>query len=233
MTSQRPGIAHLGQRWHEPTYFHTPVDLALTDTLPAGVTVDRFAGTPWIGVACFEVRDMRPFGLPTPPSWRLINWVNVRTYVTGPEGPGVWFLAMHIPSRLVATVVRYGSHQPAHRSEIVYEATPTYDQWTVRPDSDAEPFIARVEGTRSSTPERSEFSAFFAGRPIEYVNKRGSVAVVDTWHDEPTTTETTDFSIDGLHLLHASLANAGTHLLCHTSPSIDVRMSFPRKPRSA
>jgi uncharacterized protein len=90
--------------WRNLTFLHWRVAPdAVQRLLPAGLTVETFDGSAWVGLVPFEMEVTLPHA-------PLVPWVsrfpetNVRTYVRGPDGTtGVWFLSLDA-SRLAAVV---------------------------------------------------------------------------------------------------------------------------------
>lgn len=84
------------QTWANLLFLHWRGDPGLWQrTLPAGLHLDLWEGSAWIGVVPFRMRRIRPAGLCAVPwlSWFLE--LNVRTYVHDDEGnPGVWFYSL-------------------------------------------------------------------------------------------------------------------------------------------
>ena len=75
--------------------------------LPAGVTVDTFDGSAWVGLIPFEMRDVQ-LG-PTPPVPWLGSFIeiNVRTYVVDSLGRrAVWFFSLDVPRSAIVAVAR-------------------------------------------------------------------------------------------------------------------------------
>lgn len=78
--------------------------------LPHGLTVDTHDGAAYVGLIPFDMRDVRPPGVPP-----VLPWVgdfpetNVRTYVVAPNGErGVWFHSLEA-ARLGAVLVARGA----------------------------------------------------------------------------------------------------------------------------
>ena len=72
--------------------------------LPAGVTVDTFDDSAWVGLVPFHC-TIRPHGLPRAPWLSSFPEINVRTYVRGPNGePAVWFVTLDA-ARLGAVLI--------------------------------------------------------------------------------------------------------------------------------
>jgi len=100
-----PGVMRM--RWARLAYLHWPVDPALVQArLPDGLVADVHDGAAWVGLVPFDMRDIRPPGVPP-----VLPWVgdfpetNVRTYVVGPDGRrGVYFHSLEA-SRLGAVAV--------------------------------------------------------------------------------------------------------------------------------
>jgi uncharacterized protein YqjF (DUF2071 family) len=93
------------QQWRSLTYLHWPVDPALVRSkLPAGLEPDTFDGMAWVGLVPFWMVDIAAPPMPPVPYLGTFPETNIRTYVQGPEGPGVWFHSLDI-TRVVPVVV--------------------------------------------------------------------------------------------------------------------------------
>lgn len=96
------------QRWEHLLFLHWTVDKdVIQRTLPQGLFCDTFAGTGWLGIVPFAMRQVRPAGLPA--AGRLSNFLelNVRTYVHDRHGvPGVWFYSLDCDQPLAVTIAR-------------------------------------------------------------------------------------------------------------------------------
>ena len=98
----------LRQRWTELAYLHWRYEPDVVQRfLPAGVLVDTYDGSAWVGLILFEMRDVQ-LG-PTPPVPWLGSFIeiNVRTYVIDPQGRrAVWFFSLDVPRSVVVAVAR-------------------------------------------------------------------------------------------------------------------------------
>lgn len=112
------------QQWTELAYFHWPYAPEIVQQLlPAGVRVDTFEGSAYVGLVPFVMRDVR-IG-PTPPVPRLGTFVeiNVRTYVVDPQGRrAVWFFSLDVPRTPVVAVARSVFALPYCWSRTEYDA---------------------------------------------------------------------------------------------------------------
>lgn len=108
--------------WNDLAFLHWPVPAAaLEPHLPAGLELDTFDGTAWIGVVPFWMSGVRPRGVPALPWVSRFPELNVRTYVTAPERkgadeggerPGVFFLSLDAANPVAVRVARRWFHLP-------------------------------------------------------------------------------------------------------------------------
>ncbi|MCC5952994.1 MAG: DUF2071 domain-containing protein [Acidimicrobiia bacterium] len=145
----------MSQTWSSIVWCHWRVPLeALDDRFPPGVRPDVYDGCAWVGLVPFEMRDLRPViagrSLPPIPTTEAFSEVNVRTYVTGPMGPGVWFDTLDASSRLGAFVARSAWSLPYVASRITGAAEdgPSRRTWVVER---ADGTTTRVSVTAGST----------------------------------------------------------------------------------
>jgi uncharacterized protein YqjF (DUF2071 family) len=79
---------------------------ALRDHLPDALEVDEHDGSAWLAVTPFAVDGLRVRGLLPLPRASSFLELNVRTYVTHGDRPGIWFLSLDASSRLAVEVAR-------------------------------------------------------------------------------------------------------------------------------
>ena len=116
----RPWV--LAQSWTEVTFLHWRMPAAaLASRLPGGVALDTHEGAAWISVVAFRMTDVRLRGLPPLPGAGRFPELNVRTYVTVGERPGVWFFSLDAASRLAVATARRWFHLPYHRAAMTLE----------------------------------------------------------------------------------------------------------------
>ena len=103
-----PDAVLLRQRWSELAYFHWPYPAdEVQALLPPGITVETYGGVAWVGLVPFEMRDVRIGPSPVIPWLGNFLEINVRTYVTGPDGSrAVWFFSLDVPSATIVAVAR-------------------------------------------------------------------------------------------------------------------------------
>jgi uncharacterized protein YqjF (DUF2071 family) len=106
----------MAQTWSSLLFAHWPVSPAvLRPLLPAALAVDTFAGDAWIGVVPFDLTRMAPRGAP---GWLGLAFpeLNVRTYVTVEQKPGIWFFSLDAASLLAVVGARATYHLPYYRA---------------------------------------------------------------------------------------------------------------------
>jgi uncharacterized protein YqjF (DUF2071 family) len=117
----------MGQSWERLAFLHWPVEPGMLGAmLPPGITPDEFAGSAWIGVTPFEVHSFRlRVTLPIP----LVSTfpeINVRTYVTSNDKPGIWFMSLDTSNWLAVLAARTAYRLPYHRAR---QAVRRRDGW--------------------------------------------------------------------------------------------------------
>lgn len=93
--------------WSELLFAHWSVPPErVAALLPRGVTLDTRDGRAWIGVVPFLMSNVTPRCCPPIPGLSRFAELNVRTYVTVDDKPGVWFFSLDAASRLAVRVAR-------------------------------------------------------------------------------------------------------------------------------
>lgn len=102
------------QRWDDLFFLHWTYSAeAIQRRLPAGLTVDTFAGQAYLGVVGFRMNAVRPAFLPALPWLSYFNELNVRTYVRDAAGePGVWFFSLDCDRAPAVALARVGFGLP-------------------------------------------------------------------------------------------------------------------------
>lgn len=83
------------QTWNDLLFAHYAIEPAVLRALvPDVLTLDIFQGTAWLSCTPFWVSNLRPPGVPTLPIISKFPELNVRTYVTYQDKPGVYFFSL-------------------------------------------------------------------------------------------------------------------------------------------
>ncbi|QAU12406.1 DUF2071 domain-containing protein [Halorubrum sp. BOL3-1] len=110
-----PGRRWLEMTWRDGLFAHWPVDPeVVAASLPEGLSVATHDGDAYLGVVPFVMDDIRPRGVPMGLSFPELN---LRTYVEGPNGSGVYFHSLDADDRLGVAVARGLFRLPYYRAE--------------------------------------------------------------------------------------------------------------------
>lgn len=124
--ARRPAGGVAGyHRWHNLLFAHWRVDPALVaDLLPAGLTLDTFDGSAWVGLVPFRITGLRPWWAPPLPGLSAFNEINVRTYVHyRGRDPGVWFFSLDANNVLAVRGARWLWRLNYYRARMKVERT--------------------------------------------------------------------------------------------------------------
>jgi uncharacterized protein len=99
--------------WHDLLFMHWPVPVkALRPLIPAELTIDTFDGEARIGVVPFRMTGVTPHHFPSLPWLSAFPELNVRTYVTDGNKPGVWFFSLDAGNPVAVAVAQRFFHLP-------------------------------------------------------------------------------------------------------------------------
>ena len=106
----------LEMTWRDALFCHWPVDPAVVGgTLPDRLSVATHGGDAYLSVVGFVMDDIRPRGAPVGISFPELN---LRTYVEGPDGRGVYFHNLDADDRIGVAVARRLFALPYYRAEM-------------------------------------------------------------------------------------------------------------------
>jgi uncharacterized protein len=109
----------MGQTWVDLLFAHWPVEPdAVRAAVPRELALDLFEGRAWISVTPFEVLGTRARGTFPPPGVSRFPELNVRTYVTVGDRPGIWFFSLDAGSALAVAAARVAYRLPYFRARM-------------------------------------------------------------------------------------------------------------------
>lgn len=101
------------QVWHDLLFAHWPIAFeSLRGLVPPQLDLETLDGQCWVGVVPFWMSGVRARGLPAFPGVSRFPELNVRTYVTYGDKPGVYFFSLDAGSRLAVWGARVLYHLP-------------------------------------------------------------------------------------------------------------------------
>ena len=102
----RPWV--MTQVWHDLLFMHWPIAPEVMRRLvPEPLPLDTFGGQAWIGIVPFWMSGVRPRLMPPLPGLSRFPELNVRTYVTVDDKPGVYFFSLDASNRLAVAAARW------------------------------------------------------------------------------------------------------------------------------
>jgi uncharacterized protein len=101
------------QTWHDLLFAHWPLpQAALRPLVPAQLELDQFGGQCWVGVVPFRMSGVTGRAMPPLPALSRFPELNVRTYVTHGEKPGVYFFSLDAANLPAVWAARTFFHLP-------------------------------------------------------------------------------------------------------------------------
>ena len=101
------------QVWHDLLFAHWPVSFDLLRPLvPPQLELDSFDKQCWVGIVPFHMSGVRARGIPAVPGLSAFPELNVRTYVTLGNKPGVFFFSLDAANLPAVWTARALYHLP-------------------------------------------------------------------------------------------------------------------------
>ncbi len=224
----------MAQRWNDLLFAHWPVPPELLDgRLPAGLELDRFDGSPWLGVVPFtmdRVRSRVVGGLELGiPGARAFPELNLRTYVRSRRTglAGVYFFSLDAASLLAVVGARTLFHLPYSwarmRSERTADGTVRYRSSRVIGRQPAA-FAAEYRSSGVVKPSApGSVEAFLTERYCLFTESRGRLLVGDIHHlPWPLEEAEAEFARNDLAEANGLALPNGTTPLLHFSRHLEV-----------
>ena len=109
----------MAQTWHDLLFAHWPIDPAvLRQLVPSQLPLDLFQGHCWIGVVPFRMSNIHARYLPPIPGLSAFPELNVRTYVTLENKPGVYFFSLNAANLFAVWAARAFYHLPYFHADM-------------------------------------------------------------------------------------------------------------------
>ena len=115
----------MAQRWERLLFAHWPLpERTLRPLVPPALTLQTFEGQAWLAITPFVVSVLRPRAAPSIPGLAPFPEVNVRTYVTLDEKPGVFFFSLDAGSALAVAGARVVYSLPYYQARFTVTNEP-------------------------------------------------------------------------------------------------------------
>lgn len=219
------------QVWRDVTFAHWPVPVADVEAiLPPGLEVDTFEGQAWVSLVGFEMDALRVRGLPAIPTTHRFLEFNVRTYVRGPEGPGVWFCSLDVPHWLPALVARLGFALPYDKGAVAV----THDRgrivWTIDrtwPDAAQGSLAISVDEADVAPVGDDALATFLTSRWRLYATTRTGRLITAPVDHEPWPLSSARFIGADTGLAAVAGFEVAGEALVHHATAVNVRVGLP------
>ena len=175
----------MGQTWEDLLFAHwrVPADV-LRSHVPKALALDEHDGTAWVAVTPFRVSGLRLRGtLPLPVVSNFLE-LNVRTYVTAQDKPGIWFFSLDASSAWAVEAARRTYRLPYFRARMTMDSRGDRVRFECcRADEPGRAFSGgyRPAGPASEPPPGS-LESFLTERYCLYALDRGRLARAEIHH---------------------------------------------------
>lgn len=229
----RVARAAMLQHWDDLTFVHWRYDAAaVARLLPAGLEVETFDGSAWVGLVPFLLRVGLPRGRPV--SLSRFPETNVRTYVVNARGErGVWFFSLDA-TRLDAVVAARSVYRlPYFWSSMSISragSTITYEARRRAPGPGHPRSIVEIETGEPLAPgELGDLDHFLTARWRLFSASRGGLRGGEVVHDPWPLARARVVRIEDELVPAAGLPAPSGEAVVHFAPSVSVRIGWPRR----
>ena len=151
------------QEWNNVLFLHWQIPISkLSLLIPEELNIDTINGAAWVSLVAFKMQKIRPRNSPSISAISDFNEVNIRTYVSKDNKPGVYFLNIEAGKKLSAWIAKKVSGLPYEFANITRRQT-------------------LGSNTYSSVNKRKRFSFESAFEIGQSINK---VSEIDKWLTE-------------------------------------------------
>jgi uncharacterized protein len=190
--------------------------------LPSRLETDTFDGSGWVGLTPFHLKGLRPPFAPALPWLSNFPEMNLRTYVKGPAGNGIWFFSLDAASATAVLGARVAYGLPYYWARMEVRQSGKNVEYVTSRYTGGEASISVKTGDRLKAPHA--LALFLTERYRLYSVHRGKLAFANVEH-EP-------WPLHDARLLHleetvrqvAGLSTTGAPELVHYSPGVHVRV---------
>ena len=220
------------QVWRDVTFAHWPVSTASVEALLSpGLRVDTHNGQAWVSLVGFEMDALRLRGLPAIPTTHQFLEFNVRTYVIGPEGPGVWFCSLDVANWLPAIVARIGFALPYDKGDVEVSHERSRIIWTVDriwPERAQGSLAVSVDEQDVAPIVDDSLATFLTSRWRLYAKTRGGRLVTAPVEHEPWPLTTARFIGSDTGLASIAGFEVDGDPIVHHASAVHVRIGLPK-----
>jgi uncharacterized protein len=205
----------MGQTWEDLLFVHWRVPAeTLRSVVSPLVEVEEHDGSAWLGITPFRVAALRLRGLPPIPRISAFLELNVRTYVSDGEKPGIWFFSLDATSRLAVEAARAGYKLPYFAARMHSTRTGEWIAYeSARAGTSGVAFAARYRADGpEAVAEPGSLDEFLVERYCLYTEDSGRLKRVEI-HHRPWALRRAEAEIEVNTMAPVELPDADPHLL--------------------
>jgi uncharacterized protein len=213
------------QRWHEISFFHWSCDPALIEMrLPQALRPDTYVGKAWISLTPFLLTGFRPACTP-----RALGMVfpemNLRTYVIGPRGPGIWFFSLDAAKLTAVAGARVIFGLPYFWSDMHVDIGEKENFYFSNRGGKAKARIRIAKEQRIT--HQNDLDIFLTARFLLYSTYGGRMITAEVSHRpwELNQLRMIEFEENVRHVMSVEFESAD--FLAHHSRGVDTRIGYP------
>jgi uncharacterized protein YqjF (DUF2071 family) len=218
--------------WNSISFLHWRYPpAAVQPLLPAGLRVETFDGSAWIGLTPFLMEGLRAPALPALPWLSRFPETNVRTYVRDGRGrSGIWFLSLDAARLPAVLAARTGYRLPYFWSDMAVRIAGDHISYRCRrhpPAGGAGRCDADVvRGAPLEESARDELAHFLTARFRLFTVVAGRLVAAEAEHPDWPLHHAELRRLDQNLLQRAGLPPPGGEPLVHASPGVAVRVGM-------
>jgi uncharacterized protein len=199
--------------------------------LPAGLALETFDGSAWIGLTPFLMEGVRAPFVPAVPWLSRFPEINVRTYVRDRRGrSGIWFLSLDAARLPAVLAARAGYRLPYFWSDMAVHVADNRISYRCRrrlpPASGARCDADVVLGASLAESERDELAHFLTARFRLFTVIAGRLAAAEAEHADWPLHHAGLYHLDQNLVQSAGLPPPTGDPLIHASPGVPVRIGM-------
>jgi uncharacterized protein len=225
----RPVMYH---RWSLISFVHWRYPATvLQPMLPAGLSVETFDGSAWVGMTPFLMEGVRAPFTPAVPRLSRFPETNVRTYVRDSQGrSGIWFLSLDAARLAVVLAARASYRLPYFWSDMAIHVADGRIGYRCRrrtpPHRTAHCHADVAMGPPLRESERDELAHFLTARFRLFTVIAGRLAAAEAQHPDWPLHHAELQRLDQTLVQAAGLPAPAGEPLIHASPGVPVRIGM-------
>jgi len=109
------------QEWHQVLFLHWPFSYEQVQALlPRSLTLDTYDKQPWISIVAFDIRNFRLRALPAILGLSHFPEINLRTYVTHQDKPGIYAFSLDVNNLLTVFGAKWLFHLNYYYAQMAF-----------------------------------------------------------------------------------------------------------------